>query len=674
MSNQNDESQKESTSSTSSLTKSPKKDANKTIDDFLKVMNDIFDTVLHDQNLVHIIDAETKDLLKILRFAKKEYQYICYSLFTRMFGFRSLFTIRSDYMLNLTDKQVIEMFNFLKENKFVDTDIKEDGMPSVLKQLTAIDVKNIGLRLNIKPKRSKDKMIQALLLKCTNQPIAKTDISDIIWKEINNKLGMYAVRINDSFRKHINHVYLLATFTNKRFQNIENFVQRDLKRDFPDFVPENYKVFSDREQFLRYADACELKKTLGAIKNHDAVQLQEIGKKVHETLTTLKRTNDEIYLNTPHLKRFTAESVYCGILTNICETLKTKYADKVQEFLKYLIENFPRSHRIGTWYMLLYDVLIFRKQTKEAVNTIITALSTKKEYILEHQIYEFTHKAQQQKEHKSIDQKCHDELVGLLVDPIHLEHFPQAVVDAKEVWTDQSGRQRFYEIHNSDGSKLYKNAEQVAQAHYIETCGYTDGIHCEGRIMHSFTLFFWEIIYSQTPNIPGTFLSKYQEVPLDMYTTDFYKNRKQLIDKRLKDIAEDWTYKEIIQNATEYWNKYSHISGLGGPICETLDIKFLNIIVDCIGRKILSKIYERLVKDIHQYRSEMPDLFLWNVDEKKAKFVKVKGENDELSIKQQLWLKYLLEIGANVEVCHVQSRGSKRKLDDNENDHQRTDQ
>ncbi|XP_072394150.1 fanconi-associated nuclease 1 homolog isoform X2 [Diabrotica undecimpunctata] len=666
MSNQNDENQKESTPSTS-LTRRATKDENKMNDDFLKMMNDVFYTVLHNPNLVHVIDDKAIELSVILQSAKKEYQYICYKLYTRMVAWHNIFKICNDYMPNLPAENVIKIFNFLKENTFVDTDYKQDSMESLLVQLPAKDLKDICLHLKIKANTTRDKMIETLLHRCRRQPTlcGIRSTNDIIFGEIIKKMGIYVVRINDSFKQHVDRIYLLATFTNRRFQNIQDFLRRDLNRDFPDFVPENYKVFSDRQEFLRYANACELRKTVEVTKNHET--LQEIGKKVYETLKTLKRTNDEIYLNAPHLKRFTAESVYCGILTNICEALKTKYADKVQEFLEYLIENFPRSHRIGSWYMFLCDIFISRHLSKEAVNTIITALSTKKEYILEYQIYEFSHKAQQLKKRRIIDQYCHDQLVGLLVSPVYLEDFPQNVVDAKAIRSDQPGRKRHYEIHNSDGSKTYKTVEEVAQDHYIETCGYTHGIHCEGRIiMNSFALFFWEIIYSQNPIIPGTFLSKYQEVPLDMYTTDFYKNRKELIDKRLKDIAEGWTYEETIENASEYWHKYSHLSGLCGPICETIDINFLKIIVYCVGRKMLSKIYERLVKDIRQYQSGMPDLFLWNVDERKAKFVEVKGENDKLSIKQKLWIKYLLDIGANAEVCHVHSRGSKRKLVDNE--------
>lgn len=57
----------------------------------------------------------------------------------------------------------------------------------------------------------------------------------------------------------------------------------------------------------------------------------------------------------------------------------------------------------------------------------------------------------------------------------------------------------------------------------------------------------------------------------------------------------------------------------------------------------------------------MPDLLVWNVDEKTHKFVEVKGEGDRLAPNQLLWLDYLQNVGASIEVCLVHSLGSKRK-------------
>ena len=40
--------------------------------------------------------------------------------------------------------------------------------------------------------------------------------------------------------------------------------------------------------------------------------------------------------------------------------------------------------------------------------------------------------------------------------------------------------------------------------------------------------------------------------------------------------------------------------------------------------------------------------------EKKARIVEVKGPNDTLSVKQEVWLDYLVSCGAVAEVCHVE--------------------
>lgn len=40
----------------------------------------------------------------------------------------------------------------------------------------------------------------------------------------------------------------------------------------------------------------------------------------------------------------------------------------------------------------------------------------------------------------------------------------------------------------------------------------------------------------------------------------------------------------------------------------------------------------------------------------KARIVEVKGPNDTLSVKQEVWLDYLVSCGAVAEVCHVEGR------------------
>lgn len=50
-------------------------------------------------------------------------------------------------------------------------------------------------------------------------------------------------------------------------------------------------------------------------------------------------------------------------------------------------------------------------------------------------------------------------------------------------------------------------------------------------------------------------------------------------------------------------------------------------------------------------RVDFPVCVLWG---QKARIVEVKGPNDSLSVKQEVWLDYLVSCGAVAEVCYVE--------------------
>lgn len=62
------------------------------------------------------------------------------------------------------------------------------------------------------------------------------------------------------------------------------------------------------------------------------------------------------------------------------------------------------------------------------------------------------------------------------------------------------------------------------------------GLHAEGSIMSNlFSLFFWDILFMDVPDV---FHSAYQTHPLDLYSTQFYSNRKSAIDSQLEKIKQ----------------------------------------------------------------------------------------------------------------------------------------
>ena len=58
-------------------------------------------------------------------------------------------------------------------------------------------------------------------------------------------------------------------------------------------------------------------------------------------------------------------------------------------------------------------------------------------------------------------------------------------------------------------------------------------MHCEGALPNIlFCTLFWEELYDM--HVPGAFSTPYEEAPNDLFTTEFYENRKERIDMKLQ--------------------------------------------------------------------------------------------------------------------------------------------
>ncbi|XP_056636829.1 fanconi-associated nuclease 1-like isoform X1 [Diorhabda sublineata] len=645
---------------------SPKKEEKKMNPDFLKVMNGLISEVLNSTHLSFILSEQEKKIFKTIITSRQEYQYVCYKLYMLTWKWRNLFKFCEEIKCRLKEKEIIDLFQLMVQNDIIDTDWKKEDVTTLLNILPHSEVKDICSKMGILGKTKKD-MMTNLMQHCNKQktlPFCKSS-KEIVLEKIMKKLGEYVVRIKDTYKNAFYNIFVLGTFTNSKLQDRNQYFRIMQESDFPEYTIQDHIVFYTRNDFENYTKACANREEFELLTvSKDREMMYHMGKDIINMLKNIlsNDNDDDRFQEAPHLKRFTAVEVYKKLLTKICDALKKHHFDDVHEWLKYLIETFPKSHRLADWY---YDLSIINetnwKNPEGAANVIIQALELKKEYLTETQIQQLGEKGRQLKKAKGVSQLNHDIIVKLLPVVADLDDFPQVTIDAPAI-RGKPGRKRHYPVQNSDGSKEYKSVEQIALEYY-ERCGFPSGEHCEGSIiLATFTLFFWDIIYNPDIVVPGTFLSRYQQFPLDMYSTYFYVHRKELIDKRLRDLAENWSDQHTLDFVTEHWIKYSHKSGLTNVANYIPNKEHLNSIVCCIGRKLLSGIYQRLVKDLGQYKSGMPDLLVWNEHDKKAKFIEVKGENDKLSVKQKLWLKYLISIGADVEVCQVHTIGSKKNL------------
>ncbi|XP_018576178.1 fanconi-associated nuclease 1 isoform X2 [Anoplophora glabripennis] len=650
----------------------PKKEEKKMNTESLILLTGLFKTVFSSKHVVNNLLETERKLIKNFLLMDIKFQYVCLKLFTRQRKWYNAFKFCRLINLDMEETEVCEMVKIFEQHQIVDTTYMDESVQYLLQHLDNIDLRGICDKFRLKKTLStKEEMVRYLLKYSKTQSTLtiQKSTNQLLLEEIERRMGR-CIRLSEAFHNAFYSTYALGTFVNGMFLNITDYFSIILwkKAEFPDYPIDEYVIFSSRNDFVSYIKARKYRDELEKCTDH-LLSLQ-LCKTIFGELKTLEddRSDVERFENAPHLIRYTAKAVYVSTLSFMAERLYSKFPSDVKVWLEYMINKVNCPHKIGHWYCLL--IWLYMKYLKpfnydHAAQLLIEVLGEKREHLSEVQLYQLRKRGEQL--NCTIKYKIllmnHDLIAELLPKRIRVEMFPENPVNAKAIRSNVSGKKRNYEVRDAEGNKIIYKVEDIALNDYLERLRYTGGVHCEGSIIKAtFTLFFFDIIYSAKNSIPGTFVSKIQCEPLDMNTRYFYPNRKVEIDKRLREIESEWSDAKIIKFLKDNYEKHSHEFA----VCEIgviiSDVKFLQDLVDCIGRKVLAKIYERLVKNFREYRSGLPDLLVWNVDRKECKFVEVKGENDKLSVNQTLWLDYLRKIGANIEVCHVHSIGSKRKL------------
>ncbi|EKD20730.1 coiled-coil domain-containing protein MTMR15 [Drepanopeziza brunnea f. sp. 'multigermtubi' MB_m1] len=173
------------------------------------------------------------------------------------------------------------------------------------------------------------------------------------------------------------------------------------------------------------------------------------------------------------------------------------------------------------------------------------------------------------------------------------------------------------------------------------------GYHAEGGIVRTlFAYLFYDVIFVYVPNV---FQTAYQTCPLDLHTDAFFPARASEINHRLVEI-ENGSAADIIRavDARER-EKRTCVIGLNWDF----ELQDLLEIVSCFDGHALAIICKVMAQEYRVRGGGMPDLFLWDVKEKKVMFSEVKSENDRLSDTQRLWIHVLTGAGLRVELCNA---------------------
>ncbi|XP_076847643.1 fanconi-associated nuclease 1 [Brachyhypopomus gauderio] len=435
---------------------------------------------------------------------------------------------------------------------------------------------------------------------------------------------------------------------------------------FPAYtVQRRANIFQDRDDLIRYENAMRtLQEVVTAMQTghwEDALGLYNSAKATWQDLklTCDLSCQEELPV---FLRCFTVGWTYTRILSRGVEILQRlrRYEDAVEELRSLLSQSvFCPDSRGRWWDRLALNLHQHLKRPEQAISAIRDGLMDP--LVRTGHRLSLHQRAVRMKESATF-KKLRLQLQDL--PSVHVQDVPHVTIRGQlfphEGGTGKSVFLRPAGADEGSGegrdTMVMCSVEELALAHYREL-GFQRGIHGEGSTFSTlFGLLMWNIIFME--GVPDVFRTPYQTCPLDLHTDSFYRNRQEAIE----------TWVELLQQASaetlqsllaDTWHSQQ------GRVCALVNwerfssLQEAQSLVACLGGHFLSGVFLRMAKDYRHSRGGLPDLVVWNTSNNNYKLVEVKGPNDRLSQKQQLWLDELRRLGASVEVCHVLATGAR---------------
>ena len=170
--------------------------------------------------------------------------------------------------------------------------------------------------------------------------------------------------------------------------------------------------------------------------------------------------------------------------------------------------------------------------------------------------------------------------------------------------------------------------------------------YVENALINSlFGLLCWEAIFAP---VSGAFFHPFHVGPADLFSTTFRARRARQFDECLLRLTSD-EYRTSIRDV------YREKLGTQSPFVfwGILDEDLLETALACIPAPHLRACFERLLSNLRENRSGLPDLIQFWPAEARYRMIEVKGPGDRLQDNQQRWMHFCLEHGIPVAVCHV---------------------
>lgn len=166
-----------------------------------------------------------------------------------------------------------------------------------------------------------------------------------------------------------------------------------------------------------------------------------------------------------------------------------------------------------------------------------------------------------------------------------------------------------------------------------------------GLINSLFGLLCWDAVFAP---VPGAFFHPFQRGPADLHAPDFQAKRAEIFARYLSQLDSEAYRSTILQN-------YERKSGLQSPFVfwAMLTPALVALALDCLPAEHLKLWFSRMLADIRENRSGLPDLIRFWPEQRRYELIEIKGPGDKLQDNQIRWLRYCIAHAMPVRVIDI---------------------
>ncbi|XP_067212897.1 fanconi-associated nuclease 1-like [Linepithema humile] len=603
------------------------------------------------------------------------------ALFIRMLKRKHTWHRTSSIKYDEVSKDLGPIFDELVSRSVFKSGMEEEDLSILLNLLQVDEIRKLCQESKINGSKKKEDYIQSILKLSKTKSLFPGMLSPAtkLRASVNKRLGR-CVMLNGRVKEMVDKIITLLIPNRDPTETLSDVFHTILRVEtneikFPQVTISDLPIFAGKQHLLDYVEARNaLSDVLSAIEKKQWQTVQDRGSLAAERLPLILEVETQSLKDSTlpnHIRHFMPGYTWLKVLHKSIDVFKKSKntLPKAIEHLQTLIrQDCHMKHRKGQWYAELIKIEMYHKKDLVAsVQSLSDAVAYKD--LTEVDKLDLLERAEMLAKRKtgiSQDTKNTATNIANALGKMSLTSLTNSIAIKGTLCGNTSQGKSKWCISNGIDEQTYGSVEDLA-LNYYQSEGYIKGVHCEGAFpVTLFGTLFWDEIYNM--DVPGACVSLYQDAPLDLYSSEFYENRKDRIDMKLQ-IVRDFdveTLSRHLKHKFDMYCEYKSISNSQGTPFENSNR--LEEIVLCLGVEGIVRICERLLHNYTLWRAGFPDLIVWNAHTKQYKIVEVKGPGDSLSTKQKLWLTYLNQLGLNTEVCYCQSShtngGRKRKREE----------